>query len=97
MNGLQHGQDHSTPQSQKQNTKKSSEADGVTFESIKKNINNKFTPILTIIYNTCLHFQRLLPEWNHGVTTLVSKGGNASNCEVNNIDVWRHLPASWCL
>lgn len=69
--------------------KKTSGADGVTYESTKKNT-NKFAPILLIIYNICLHFQWLPPEWKHGIITLVPKG-NSSNCDINNIEVWRSI------
>lgn len=69
--------------------KKSIGADEVTFESIKMNI-NKFAPIHTINYNTCLHFQRAPSEYKHSVITVVPKG-NSSTCDINSIEIRRPI------
>ena len=53
-------------------SRKSPGADGVTYETIKKN-RNELTPILTIIFNVCLRFCRVPRDWTHGVITLLPK------------------------
>jgi len=67
-------------------TNRSPGRDGVTYETLKINL-NKLAPTLTAVFNVCIAHRRVPDEWKQGIITLVPKTSENSN----NLDDWRPI------
>ena len=60
--------------------------DSVSYDTIKQK-RATVAPILQVVFNTCLRFERIPEEWKRGVITLIPK----KSADSQNVEDWRPI------